>query len=86
MGEIDDHKRRENIKGMAKLIEYLMCEYKTSSVWRLDIFCVKIRKKYLLRENERNKEYLLREDKENKTSDDQVDYIDASCYPVDDVT
>jgi hypothetical protein len=29
-----------------------------------------IRKKYLLREDERKKEYLLREDKENKTSDD----------------
>jgi hypothetical protein len=28
MGEIDDYKRRENIKGMAKLIEYLLCEYK----------------------------------------------------------
>jgi hypothetical protein len=59
---------------------------------------VKIRKKYFLCEDERNKEYLLLEDKENKTSDDlwicqsvimipydQVDYIDASCYPVDDV-
>jgi hypothetical protein len=32
MGELDDYKRRENIKGMAKLIEYLMCEDKTSSV------------------------------------------------------
>jgi hypothetical protein len=31
---------------------------------------VKIRKKYLLREDERKKEYLLHEDKENKTSDD----------------
>jgi hypothetical protein len=31
---------------------------------------VKIRKKYLLREDERKKEYLLREDKENKTSND----------------
>jgi hypothetical protein len=44
------------------------------------------------------KEYLLREDKENKTfddlqicqsvimmPDDQVEDIDASCYPVDDV-
>jgi hypothetical protein len=31
---------------------------------------VKIRKKYVLREDERKKEYLLREDKENKTSDD----------------
>jgi hypothetical protein len=29
MGEIDDYKRRENIKGMAKLIEYLLCEDKT---------------------------------------------------------
>jgi hypothetical protein len=26
MGKIDDYKRRENIKGMAKLIEYLLCE------------------------------------------------------------
>jgi hypothetical protein len=31
---------------------------------------VKIRKKYLLHEDERKKEYLLGEDKENKTSDD----------------
>jgi hypothetical protein len=38
MGEIDDYKRRENIKGMSKLIEYLLCEDKK------DIFCVKIRK------------------------------------------
>jgi hypothetical protein len=53
MGEIDDYKRRENIKGMAKLIEYLLCEDK---------------KEYLLREDERKKEYLLCEDKENKTS------------------
>ena len=66
---------------MAKLIEYLLCEDK---------------KEYLLREDK--KEYLLCEDKENKTSDDlqicqsvimmpndQVDYIDASFYPVDDV-
>ena len=29
---------------------------------------MKIRKKYLLREDERKKEYLLCEDKENKTS------------------
>jgi hypothetical protein len=28
MGEIDDYKRRENIKGMAKLIEHLLCENK----------------------------------------------------------
>jgi hypothetical protein len=28
------------------------------------------KKEYLLREDERKKEYLLREDKENKTSDD----------------
>jgi hypothetical protein len=55
MGEIDDYKRRENINGMEKLIEYLLCEDK---------------KKYLLCEDERKKEYLLREDKENKTSDD----------------
>jgi hypothetical protein len=27
-----DYKRRENIKGKAKLIEYLLCEDKTSSV------------------------------------------------------
>jgi hypothetical protein len=33
MGEIDDYKRRENIKGMElKLIEYLLCEDKTSSM------------------------------------------------------
>jgi hypothetical protein len=53
MGEIDDYKRRENIKGMEKLIEYLLCEDK---------------KEYLLCEDERKKEYLLCEDKENKTS------------------
>ena len=47
------NKRRENIKGMSKLIEYLLCEDK---------------KEYLLHEDERKKEYLLREDKENKTS------------------
>jgi hypothetical protein len=28
MGEIDDYKRREIIKGMEKLIEYLLCEDK----------------------------------------------------------
>jgi hypothetical protein len=28
MGEIDDYKRRENIKGMEKIIEYLLCEDK----------------------------------------------------------
>jgi hypothetical protein len=28
MGEIDDYKRRENIKGLSKLIEYLLCEDK----------------------------------------------------------
>jgi hypothetical protein len=32
MGEIDDYNRRENIKGMEKLKEYLLCEDKTSSV------------------------------------------------------
>jgi hypothetical protein len=32
MGEGDDYKRGENIKGMGKLIEYLLCEDKTSSV------------------------------------------------------
>jgi hypothetical protein len=41
MGEIDVYKRRENIKGMEKLIEYLLCEDK---------------KEYLLREDERKKE------------------------------
>jgi hypothetical protein len=55
MGEIDDYKRRENIKGMEKLIEHLLCEDK---------------KEHLLREDERMKEYLLHEDKENKTFDD----------------
>jgi hypothetical protein len=34
MGEIDDYKIRENIKGMAKLIEYLLCEDKTSFALR----------------------------------------------------
>jgi hypothetical protein len=28
MGEIYDYKRRENIKGKEKLIEYLLCEDK----------------------------------------------------------
>jgi hypothetical protein len=32
MGEIDEYKRSENIKGMEKLIEYLPCEDKISSV------------------------------------------------------
>jgi hypothetical protein len=32
MGEIDDYKRRENIKRRAKLIEYLLCEEKISSM------------------------------------------------------
>jgi hypothetical protein len=32
MGEIDDYKRRKNIKGMAKLIEYILREDKISSV------------------------------------------------------
>jgi hypothetical protein len=55
---------------------------------------VKIRKKYLLREDKRKKEYLLHEDKENKTSNDlQIcqsvimmpnDQVDASGYLVDD--
>jgi hypothetical protein len=40
MGEIDDYKRRENIKGMEKLIEYLLCEDK---------------KEYLLHEDKENK-------------------------------
>jgi hypothetical protein len=30
MGEIDDYKRRENIKGMEKLIGHLLCEDKIS--------------------------------------------------------
>jgi hypothetical protein len=29
MGEIGNYKRRENIKGMKKLIEYLLCEDQT---------------------------------------------------------
>jgi hypothetical protein len=32
MGEIDDYKRRENIKGMAKIIGHLLCEDKIYSV------------------------------------------------------
>jgi hypothetical protein len=28
MGEIDDYKRRDNIKGMGKLIGHLLCEDK----------------------------------------------------------
>jgi hypothetical protein len=32
MGELDDYKRRENIKGMEKLIGHIMCEDKISSV------------------------------------------------------
>ena len=40
MGEIHDYKRRENIKGMEKLIEYLMCEDK---------------KEHLLHEDERKR-------------------------------
>jgi hypothetical protein len=28
MGEIDDYNRRENVKGMEKLIGYLLCEDK----------------------------------------------------------
>jgi hypothetical protein len=66
MGEIDDYKRRENIKGMAKLIGYLMCEDKKEYLLHED----ERKKKYLLCEDERKKEYRLREDKENKTSDD----------------
>jgi hypothetical protein len=53
MGGIDDYKRRGNIKGMEKLIEYLLCEDK---------------KEYFLRDYERKKEYLLHEDKDNKNS------------------
>jgi hypothetical protein len=44
MGEIDDYKRRENIKGMAKLIGYLLCEDK---------------KEYLMREDKENKTSLI---------------------------
>jgi hypothetical protein len=57
---------------------------------------VKIRKEYLLREDERKKEYIMSEDKENKTFDDLYicqslimmldDQVDASSYPVNDVT
>jgi hypothetical protein len=32
MGETDDYKRRENIKGMEKLIGHLVCEDKISFV------------------------------------------------------
>jgi hypothetical protein len=32
MGEIDDYKRRENIKGMTELIGHLLCEDKIFSV------------------------------------------------------
>jgi hypothetical protein len=32
MGEIDDYKRGEKIKGIPKLIEYLLCEDKISSM------------------------------------------------------
>jgi hypothetical protein len=32
MGEIDDYKRRDNMKGMEKIIEYLLCEDKISFV------------------------------------------------------
>jgi hypothetical protein len=32
MGEIDDYKRRENMKGMAKLVGHLLCEDKISFV------------------------------------------------------
>jgi hypothetical protein len=42
MGEIDDYKRRENIKGMEKLIGHLLCEDK---------------KEYLLREDKENKTF-----------------------------
>jgi hypothetical protein len=38
MGEIDDYKRRENIKRMAKLKEFFCVKIRKS------IFCVKIRK------------------------------------------
>jgi hypothetical protein len=32
MGDIDDYKRREKIKGMDKIIEYIFCEDAISSV------------------------------------------------------
>jgi hypothetical protein len=44
MGEIDYYKKRDNIKGMEKLIEYILCEDN---------------KEYLLCEDEIKKEYLL---------------------------
>jgi hypothetical protein len=42
MGEIDDYKRRENIKRMEKLIGHILCEDK---------------KEYLLREDKENKTF-----------------------------
>jgi hypothetical protein len=63
MGEIDDYKRRENIKRMEKLIEYLLCDDKKEYILHED----ERKKEYLLHEDERKKEYLLCEDKENKT-------------------
>jgi hypothetical protein len=36
MGEIDDYKRRENKKGMAKLIGHLLCEDKKEYLLRKD--------------------------------------------------
>jgi hypothetical protein len=66
MGDIDDYKRRENIKGMEKLMEYLLCEDKKEYLLRED----ERNKEYLLREDERKKEYLMHKDKENKTYDD----------------
>jgi hypothetical protein len=59
MGEIDVYKRRENIEGMEKLIEYIMCEDRY-------LLC-EDKKEYILHEDERKKEYLLCEDKVNKT-------------------
>jgi hypothetical protein len=50
MGEIDDYKRRENIKGMEKLIGHLLCEDKKRSIFcvktkeRKSIFCAKIKR------------------------------------------
>jgi hypothetical protein len=52
MDEIDDYKIREHIKGMEKLIEYLMCEDKSifcvKMKERKSIFCLKIKRIKLL--------------------------------------
>jgi hypothetical protein len=53
MGEIDDYKRRENIKRMAKLKEYLLCEDKKEYLLCED------KKEYLLCEDKENKTSLI---------------------------